>query len=80
VHHKLKELNGFEPTSMADSPSFNKVGSIYLSIDNELIAWAPILCRDLTTRQRTASLETLELERPFNPSFLLTWSWFQCPS
>jgi hypothetical protein len=70
VHHKLKGPNDFNPTSMGDSPAFGKLVSINLSINDGLIAWVPILCHDLTSRQLAASLETLELEGPIDPSFL----------
>jgi hypothetical protein len=70
VHHKLKGPNDSNLTCMRDSPAFRKAGSIYLSINNELIAWAPILCRVLTCQQIAASLETLELEGAFDPTFL----------
>jgi hypothetical protein len=39
-------------------------------IDNELCCRAPILRTDLTHFQLSASLETLETDGPFEPSFL----------
>jgi hypothetical protein len=52
-----------------DPPQFGEPGSPYFSIDNKLIAWAPILRCDLTHHLST-SLETLESNGPFKPSFL----------
>ncbi len=53
-----------------DPPPFCHPGSPYFSIDNELCRRAPILRSDLTHSQLTASLETLESDWPFEPSFL----------
>jgi hypothetical protein len=51
-------------------PPFGQQVSPYFSIDDELCPRAPILRTDLTQFQLTASLETLESDRPFEPSFL----------
>jgi hypothetical protein len=53
-----------------DPPLFGQPGSPYVSIDNELCRRAPILRTDLTHSQLSASLETLESDGPFEPSFL----------
>jgi hypothetical protein len=53
-----------------DSPPFGQPGSPYVSIDDKLCRRAPILCTDLTHSQLSASLETLESDGPFEPSFL----------
>jgi hypothetical protein len=54
-----------------DPPPFGQPGSPYFSIDNKLCHWAPILRSDLTHSQLAASLETLESDGPFEPSFLV---------
>jgi hypothetical protein len=53
-----------------DPPPFGKPGSPYFSTDNKLCCWALILRSDLTHFQLAASLETLESDGPFEPSFL----------
>ncbi len=53
-----------------DPPPFGQPGSPYVSIDNELCSRAPILCTDLSHTQLSTSLETLESDGPFEPSFL----------
>jgi hypothetical protein len=53
-----------------DPPPFGQPGSPYILIDNELCRRAPILRTDLTHFQLSASLETLETDGPFEPSFL----------
>jgi hypothetical protein len=53
-----------------DPPPFDQPGSPYFSIDDELCCRAPILHSNLTHSQLTASLETLESDGPFEPSFL----------
>jgi hypothetical protein len=53
-----------------DPPPFGQPGSPYVSINNELCRRAPILCTDLSNTQLSMSLETLESDRPFEPSFL----------
>ncbi len=53
-----------------DPPPFGQPGSPYFSIDDELCPQAPILHSDLTHSQLAASLETLESDGPFEPSFL----------
>jgi hypothetical protein len=57
-----------DPTT--DPPAFGRPGSPYSSVDEELIARAAILQNDLTQGQLSASLETLESEGPFEPTFL----------
>jgi hypothetical protein len=49
---------------------FGQPGSPYFLIDNELCCRAPIFRFDLTHSQLAASLETLESDGPFEPSFL----------
>jgi hypothetical protein len=53
-----------------DPPPFGQPGSPYILIDNKLCHRAPILRTDLTHFQLSTSLETLESDRPFEPSFL----------
>ena len=53
-----------------DLPAFGQPESPYSSVDEKLIARAAILRNDLTQGQLTASLETLESEGPFEPTFL----------
>jgi hypothetical protein len=53
-----------------DPPSFGHPGSPYFSIDNKLCRRAPILRSDLTQSQLATSLETLESDGSFEPSFL----------
>ncbi len=53
-----------------DPPPFGQLGSPYVLINNELCRKAPILCTDLTHSQLSATLETLESDGPFEPSFL----------
>jgi hypothetical protein len=54
-----------------DPPPFDRPGSPYFSIDDELCRRAPILRSDLTHLQLAASLETLESDGLFEPSFLV---------
>ncbi len=49
---------------------FGQPGSPYVSINNKLCHRAPILHADLSHTQLSASLETLESDGPFEPSFL----------
>jgi hypothetical protein len=53
-----------------DPPPFGQPGSPYVSINNELCRRAPILRTDLSHTQLSVSLETLESDGPFEPSFL----------
>jgi hypothetical protein len=53
-----------------DPPLFGQLGTTYVSIDDKLIARASILRHDLTQQQLAASLETLKIGMPFEPSFL----------
>jgi hypothetical protein len=54
-----------------DPTPFGQPGSPYFLIDDELCHRAPILRSDLTHSQLAASLETLESDGPFEPSFLV---------
>jgi hypothetical protein len=49
---------------------FGQPGSPYVSINNKLCCRASILRTDLSHTQLSASLETLESDGPFEPSFL----------
>ncbi len=53
-----------------DPPPFCQPGSPYFLINNKLCHWTPILRSDLTHSQLATSLETLESDGPFEPSFL----------
>ncbi len=53
-----------------DPPSFGQPGSPYLSIDDKLCCRASILLIDLSHTKLSTSLETLESDGPFEPSFL----------
>ncbi len=53
-----------------DPPPFGQPGSPYVSIDDELCRRAPILRTDLSHTQLSTSLEPLESDGPFEPSFL----------
>jgi hypothetical protein len=53
-----------------DPLPFGHPGSPYFSIDDKLCRRVPILRSDLTHSQLAASLETLESDGPFEPSFL----------
>jgi hypothetical protein len=53
-----------------DPPPFGHPWSPYFSVDDELCRRAPILRSDLTHSQLSPSLETLESDGPFEPSFL----------
>jgi hypothetical protein len=71
VRFNLKSPNNTpydDPTR--DFPAFGQPGSPYSSVDEELIARAAILLNNLTQGQLAASLETLESEGPFEPTFL----------
>jgi hypothetical protein len=71
MRYNLKSPNNTlysDPTT--DSPAFGRPGSAYSSVDEELIARAAILRNDLTQSQLSASLETLESEGPFEPTFM----------
>jgi hypothetical protein len=54
-----------------DPPPFGQPGSPYVSTGNELCRRAPILHTDLSSTQLSMSLETLESDGPFKPSFLV---------
>jgi hypothetical protein len=51
-------------------PPFGQPGSPYVSIDDKLCHRAPILLIDLPHTKLSQSLETLESDGPFEPSFL----------
>ncbi len=53
-----------------DPLPFGQPGSPYVSIDDKLCCRAPIFRTDLSHTQLSASLETLESDRSFEPSFL----------
>jgi hypothetical protein len=57
-------------TRLKTPPLFGKPGNPYVLIVDELCRRAPILRTDLTHFQLSASLETLETDGPFEPSFL----------
>ncbi len=67
----LKGPNDADPDDKTeDPPPFGQPGSPYVSIDNKLCRRVPKLRTDLTHFQLSASLETLETDVPFEPSFL----------
>jgi hypothetical protein len=53
-----------------DPPPFGQPGSPYVSINDKLCLRAPILLIDLSHTKLSQSLETLESDGPFEPSFL----------
>jgi hypothetical protein len=53
-----------------DPPPFGQPGSPYVSIDDKFCRRAPILNIDLSHTELSQSLETLESDGPFEPSFL----------
>jgi hypothetical protein len=67
-------LKGFNDADMDDKteepPPFGKPGSPYISINNKHCHRAPILRTDLAHLQLSTSLEILESDGPFEPSFL----------
>ncbi len=70
-HPNLKGPNDADPDDKTkDPPPFGQSGSPYVLIDDQLCRRAPILHTDLTHLQLSASLETLETDRPLEPSFL----------
>jgi hypothetical protein len=67
----LKGPNDTDPDDKTEDPlPFGQPGSPYISIEDKLCRRAPILRTDLTYLQLSASLEILETDRPFEPSFL----------
>jgi hypothetical protein len=50
-----------------DDPLFGENDSAYTSIDQELISWAPILCKDAGTFNKDLNLED---DGPFDLSFI----------
>ncbi len=70
-HPNLKGPNDADiDDEIKDPPPFGQPGSPYFLIDKELCCWPPILHSDSTHLQLAASLETLESDSPFEPSFL----------
>ncbi len=73
LHSNLKRPNYADiDDEIKDPPpsNFGQPGSPYFSIDAKLCRRALILRSDLTHSQLTTSLETLESDGPFEPSFL----------
>jgi hypothetical protein len=71
LHSNLKGPNDADvDDETEDPPPFGQPGSPYFLIDNKLCHQALILHSDLTHLQLAASLETLESNGPFEPSFL----------
>jgi hypothetical protein len=71
LHSNLKGPNDANiDDETEDPPPFGQPGSPYFLIDNKRCCRAPILRSDLTHSQFGASLETLESDGPFEPSFL----------
>jgi hypothetical protein len=67
----LKGPNDADPDDETeDPPPFGQPGSPYVLIDGKLCRRVPILRTDLSLFQLSASLETLESDGPFEPSFL----------
>ena len=66
----MKPNNADIDDETKDPLPFGQPGSPYFSIDNKLCHRAPILRSDLTHFQLATSLETLESDGPFEPSFL----------
>jgi hypothetical protein len=70
-HPNLKGPNNADiDDETEDPPPFGQPGSPYVLIDDELCRRAPILRTDLTHYQLSATLQTLESDGPFEPSFL----------
>ncbi len=70
-HPNLKEPNDVDiDDKTEDPPPFGQPGSPYVLINNKLCHRATILCTDLTHSQLSVSLETLESDGLFEPSFL----------
>ncbi len=71
LHSNLKRPNNANiDDDTEDPPPFGQPGSPYFLIDDKLCRQAPLLCSDLTHSQLAISLETLETDGPFEPSFL----------
>ncbi len=71
LHPNLKGPNNADPDDKTEvPPPFCQPGSPYVLIDDGLCHRASILRNDLTYLQLSASLETLETDGPFEPSFL----------
>ncbi len=67
----LKGPYGVDMDNETDDPlPFGQPGSPYVSINDELCHRAPILNIDLSHTELSQSLETLESDGPFEPSFL----------
>jgi hypothetical protein len=70
-HSNLNGPNDADIDDETEDPlPFGQLGRPYFLIDDELCRRAPILRPDLTHLQLAASLETLESDGPFEPSFL----------
>jgi hypothetical protein len=70
-HSNLNGPNDADIDNETKDPlPFGQPGSPYFLIDNKLCRWASISRSDLTHSQVAASLETLESDGPFEPSFL----------
>jgi hypothetical protein len=71
LHPTLKGPNDMDmDNETEDPPPLGQPGSPYVSINDELCRRAPILLIDLSHTKLSASLETLEKDGPFEPSFL----------
>jgi hypothetical protein len=71
LHSNLKGPNDADIDSETKDPHpFGQPWSPYFSIDNKLCRRAPMLHSYLTHSQLATSLETLESDGPFEPSFL----------
>ena len=67
----LKGPHDADMDDKTEDPSpFDQPGSPYVSINNKLCCRAPILLIDLPHIKLSQSLETLESDGPFEPSFL----------
>jgi hypothetical protein len=81
VQHALEGPNDDDiEDKNKDPPLFGDLGSPYFSIDNELIARAPILCHDLTHRQLLQALKPSRVMGLLSPVSQPIWSWFTMPS
>ena len=70
-HPSLKGPYDADMDDKTEDPlPFGQQGSPYVSINNKLCRRAPILHTDLSHTQLSASLETLESDGLFEPSFL----------
>jgi hypothetical protein len=72
--------NGDMDDETEDPPPFGQPGSPYVSINDKLCRRAPILLIDLSHTKLSASLETLESDRPLSPVSWPIWSRFTMSS